>query len=273
MALEQQPRTGRKRYTGYRSFQYLEAGIDYTRVQARPRSRARAVAASRGVVRARDARAAPARRVPGHLVARPRVRRSGRCRPDLRVSPRGSRLDRLRGAGGVRHRRHFRLPDGRHRVDHVQGGLEVGRHHLGPGHAPVRHRPPGDGHPRRDDARHPARQGRRPDRVHSVARSRHADRERDRSTRHPVRPGRPLVGHRLQRGEHARLRPARTERRWSDRVRTRRRAAHEQARHRHRRVAFGRSDVAGHHRHEQQADLHHACRRARAVADQTHEAR
>src|SRR5215204_1702802 len=29
MALEQQPRTGRKRYTGYRSFQYLEAGIDY----------------------------------------------------------------------------------------------------------------------------------------------------------------------------------------------------------------------------------------------------
>jgi membrane dipeptidase len=30
MALEQQPRTGRKRYTGYRSFQYLEAGVDYT---------------------------------------------------------------------------------------------------------------------------------------------------------------------------------------------------------------------------------------------------
>ena len=46
-----------------------------------------------------------------------------------------------------------------------QGRLEVGRHHLGPRHAAVGHRPPGDGDPRRDHAttsRAPRRTARSP---------------------------------------------------------------------------------------------------------------
>ena len=36
------------------------------------------------------------------------------------------------GLARLGHRRRLRLPDGRHRDDHVEGRLEVGRHHLRP---------------------------------------------------------------------------------------------------------------------------------------------
>src|SRR6266699_3147970 len=52
-------------------------------------------------------------------------------------------------------------------------------------------------------------------------------------------------GHRLQRGERARLRSARAARRRPDRLRRARGRAHEPARHRHRRVPLRRPDLPG----------------------------
>ncbi len=88
----------------------------------------------------------------------------------------------------------------------------------------------------------------------------HDDRERAGPDRHPLRLRRTPDGHRVQPGQHARLRSLRGPRRRADPLRAPRGGPDEQARHRHRHLALRRPDLAGHDRGQSGSGLHHPCR-------------
>ena len=235
------------KYDGYQSYSYLEAGADYDEFKLAQAIRSRSpVRPGARPVADRPHHQAD-RREHHHQPARPSADLPGRHRPGPRLHPHRSRAHGIRGPRPLGHDRRLRQPDGWHRLRHQQVRLEVGRHHLRPRHAAVRHRPPGLRSDRATPSNDIVRAHRqRSDRPGPLARGRNADRERGRPTGHPLWLGRAPDGHRLLRGQRPRLGAEGGRRRRADRVRPARRRADEQARHRHRRLALGRPDLHGH---------------------------
>ena len=162
----------------------------------------------------------------------------------IRTGPRG---DGLRRARPVRDDRRLRQRHGRHVLHQQRRRLEVGGRPPRPRDAHVRPGPPGLPRQGRVASGHPgcARAG--PDGHRLRPRGRDDDRERGRPTGHPLRVRRPPDRHRLLGGQLPRQRSQGARRRWPHLLRRACRRPDEQAGAGHRHLPLGRRHLDGRH--------------------------